>query len=346
QDLEKENWYHGCLPFEDIVGLLKMDGDFLVRELEPEGERMAMACVTTKWKGQVRDHPVHHLQIGNERLFTLDGINKGAQVMPLIKHHYQNAIPIDGDVLLKNPIPKQKWELSSEKITMDTKIGSGQFGEVWKGTMKEDAKKPPVIVAIKVVGIPAINELHFTLDEQDIACRNCLIDVKKSIVKISDFGLSKQVEVYKIQAHERLPIRWQAPEVISTRIYTAKCDVYSYGILLWEIFNNGEQPFRGMSNKIIKSKICDPKFRPPVDPTLPIVIQRVMRTCWRADPKKRPMMAQVARFLIHAPAEMLQPNNRPPSAKRRSKRMEINRSFAQKSAVGRRGSRGRVSNKT
>uniref|UniRef100_A0A0K0DPM6 Non-specific protein-tyrosine kinase n=1 Tax=Angiostrongylus cantonensis TaxID=6313 RepID=A0A0K0DPM6_ANGCA len=283
-DLEKENWYHGCLPFEDIVGLLKMDGDFLVRELEPEGERMAMV--------------------------PSSGI-------PLIrKHHYQNAIPIDGDVLLKNPIPKQKWELSSEKITMDTKIGSGQFGEVWKGTMKEDAKKPPVIVAIKV--ITSKDKIGYAIDaavgmaylhskgciHRDIACRNCLIDVKKSIVKISDFGLSKQVEVYKIQAHERLPIRWQAPEVISTRIYTAKCDVYSYGILLWEIFNNGEQPFRGMSNKIIKSKICDPKFRPPVDPTLPIVIQRVMRTCWRADPKKRPMMAQVARFLIHAPAEM------------------------------------------
>ncbi|KAJ1346442.1 hypothetical protein KIN20_001221 [Parelaphostrongylus tenuis] len=42
QDLEKEDWYHGCLPFEDIVGLLKANGDFLIRELEPEGDRMAM----------------------------------------------------------------------------------------------------------------------------------------------------------------------------------------------------------------------------------------------------------------------------------------------------------------
>ncbi|VDM64019.1 unnamed protein product [Angiostrongylus costaricensis] len=272
--------------------------------------------------------------------------------------HYQNAIPIDGDVLLKNPIPKQKWELSSEKITMDTKIGSGQFGEVWKGTMKEDAKKPPVVVAIKVKKVTDQNKTEIdemykearlmrqykhknvvkfygivnksadkvmivmelviggALDDhlrkskdvekigyaidaavgmvylhskgcihRDIACRNCLIDVKKSIVKISDFGLSKQVEVYKIQAHERLPIRWFAPEVISTRIYTAKCDVYSYGILLWEIFNNGEQPFKGMSNKIVE-------------------LAFIFRTCWRADPKKRPMMTQVARFLIHAPAEM------------------------------------------
>ncbi|KAK6033109.1 hypothetical protein OSTOST_00678, partial [Ostertagia ostertagi] len=41
-DLEKEEWYHGCLPFEDIVGLLKNDGDFLIRELEPEGDRQAM----------------------------------------------------------------------------------------------------------------------------------------------------------------------------------------------------------------------------------------------------------------------------------------------------------------
>lgn len=42
-DMEKEQWYHGCLPFEDIVGLLKKNGDFLIRELEPEGDRIAAA---------------------------------------------------------------------------------------------------------------------------------------------------------------------------------------------------------------------------------------------------------------------------------------------------------------
>ncbi|KAK6013499.1 hypothetical protein OSTOST_21184, partial [Ostertagia ostertagi] len=101
----------------------------------------------------------------------------------------------------------------------------------------------------------------------------------------------------------------QAPEVISTRVYTAKCDVYSYGILLWEIFNNGETPYKGIDNKTVREKISDPKFRPPTDATLPIVIYRVMKTCWRANPVKRPSMAQVARYLVNAPPELFLPKS-------------------------------------
>ncbi|KAK6060720.1 hypothetical protein COOONC_01616 [Cooperia oncophora] len=141
-------------------------------------------------------------------------------------------------------------------------------------------------------------------DGRDIACRNCLIDVKKCIVKISDFGLSKQAETYHIPDSEKLAIKWQAPEVILTRTYTMKSDVYSFGILLWEIFNDGDSPFRGVKNRTIRLKISDPKFRPITGPNLPILVVRVMKTCWRGDPNKRPMMAQVARYLIHAPPEL------------------------------------------
>ncbi|KAK5979322.1 Protein kinase domain-containing protein [Trichostrongylus colubriformis] len=148
---------------------------------------------------------------------------------------------------------------------------------------------------------------------RDIACRNCLISVKSGVVKISDFGLSKQAEFYNIPPDERLPIKWQAPEVISTRVYTVKCDVFSYGILLWEIFNNGEMPYKGIDNKTVRQKISDPTFRPPTDATLPIVIYRVMKTCWRGNPVKRPSMAQVVRYLADAPPELFLPKSSQPS---------------------------------
>ncbi|KAK6051569.1 protein tyrosine kinase, partial [Cooperia oncophora] len=156
-----------------------------------------------------------------------------------------------------------------------------------------------VDVAIGLVYLHSKGCMH-----RDIACRNCLIDVKKGVVKISDFGMSKQAEFYEIPSTEKLPIKWQAPEVISTRVYTAKCDVYSYGILLWEIFNNGQVPYKGIDNKTVREKISDPKFRPPTDATLPIVIYRVMKTCWRGNPVKRPAMEQVARYLANAPPEL------------------------------------------
>ncbi|PIO60230.1 hypothetical protein TELCIR_18278, partial [Teladorsagia circumcincta] len=142
---------------------------------------------------------------------------------------------------------------------------------------------------------------------RDIACRNCLINVAESVVKISHFGSSKQAEKYEIPKEEKLSLQWQAPEVIATRIYTAKCDVYSYGILVWEIFHNAETPFEGIDEKTLEAKMSDPSFRPRLNPELPIIARKVMMTCWQADPVKRPVMTEVTLFLIQAPAEMLQP---------------------------------------
>ncbi|VDO35689.1 unnamed protein product, partial [Haemonchus placei] len=96
----------------------------------------------------------------------------------------------------------------------------------------------------------------------------------------------------------------QAPEVIATRVYTAKSDVYSYGILLWEIFNYGQTPYKGMDNKTVREKVIfDPKFRPPTDETLPLAVLKIMNTCWRADPEKRPTMARVVQYFKTAGPE-------------------------------------------
>ncbi|RCN39672.1 hypothetical protein ANCCAN_14414 [Ancylostoma caninum] len=129
---------------------------------------------------------------------------------------------------------------------------------------------------------------------------------------------------------------WQAPEVISERVYTTKCDVYSFAILLWEIFNNAQMPHARFSNKVVKQRISDPSFRPPLDSKLPIVIKRVMKTCWRADPNKRPTMAQAARYLLFAPPELMQPG--PPSVRTTKTRKNSKRTKASSSKI--RASRG------
>ncbi|KAL6737177.1 hypothetical protein Aduo_010844 [Ancylostoma duodenale] len=398
-------WCHGSLPFEDIEGLLKSNGDFLVRELEPEAGRTAMACVTVKWAGTVRNYPVHYNK--EAQVFTIDEVNKSPDVMELVSHHHTNGVPLTEHALLINPIPRQPWELTSDKITMVSKIGSGNFGEVWAGSMKESQNKPPIDVAIKVKKVndknkskldemykearlmrqykhknvvtfygivqqgndkvmivmelihggsldqhlkknPTISnkeKIGYSTDvaialvylhskgclHRDVACRNCLIDLRKSVVKLSDFGLSKQAVSYSIPDDERLPIRWQAPEVISERVYTKKCDVYSFAILLWEIFNNAQMPHARISNKIVKERISDPSFRPPLDSKLPIVIRRVMRTCWRADPNKRPTMAQAARYLLFAPPELMQPG--PPSARASKSRKNSKRAKGSTSKI-------------
>ncbi|KAK6060247.1 SH2 domain protein [Cooperia oncophora] len=150
-DMEKEEWYHGCLPLEDIVGLLQKNGDFLIRGLEPDGERMATACVTVKWEDKVRDNPVHYSKLGKDQTFTIDGRNKKSDIMSLVKFHYSSKTPVNEGAQLQQPISKQPWELTSDKITLSSKIGAGTFGEVWQGLMVDEPNKPPKTVAIKKV---------------------------------------------------------------------------------------------------------------------------------------------------------------------------------------------------
>ncbi|EYC19152.1 hypothetical protein Y032_0025g1204 [Ancylostoma ceylanicum] len=139
--------------------------------------------------------------------------------------------------------------------------------------------------------------IHLRHYLRDLACRNCLIDTEKNIVKISDFGLSKQADSYKIQANERIPTKWQAPEVVATHIYTRECDVYSYGILVWEIFNNAKMPFAEYDNKTVRARIFDPTFRPPLSDDLPDEIRVIVTACWAAQPNNRPVMKDVAWIL-------------------------------------------------
>lgn len=67
-------------------------------------------------------------------------------------------------------------------------------------------------------------------------------------MKISDFGLSREGDRYQMTCTSRLPIKWLSPETLNTGLYTQKSDVFSFGILVWEVFSNGSEPYKGMGN--------------------------------------------------------------------------------------------------
>lgn len=66
-------------------------------------------------------------------------------------------------------------------------------------------------------------------------------------MKISDFGLTREGTVYQMDPRKRVPIRWLAPETLRTAMYTQKTDVFSFGIMCWEIFANGQEPYPGFT---------------------------------------------------------------------------------------------------
>ena len=92
---------------------------------------------------------------------------------------------------------------------------------------------------------------------RDIAARNCLVTSLAEemsnndfniVAKIGDFGLARELYVndyYKQGGNRLLPIRWMSPESIFDGIFTTQSDVWSYGILLWEIITLGHQPYTG-----------------------------------------------------------------------------------------------------
>ncbi|XP_020717346.1 tyrosine-protein kinase Fer isoform X3 [Ceratitis capitata] len=127
---------------------------------------------------------------------------------------------------------------------------------------------------------------------RDLAARNCLVDFENS-VKISDFGMSREEEEYIVSdGMKQIPVKWTAPEALNFGKYTSLCDVWSYGILMWEIFSKGDTPYSGMSNSRARERI-DAGYRMPTPENTPPEMYRLMLKCWSAEADARPHFDEI-----------------------------------------------------
>ncbi|KRX60173.1 Tyrosine-protein kinase Fer [Trichinella britovi] len=123
---------------------------------------------------------------------------------------------------------------------------------------------------------------------RDLAARNCLL--KKGLLKISDFGMAREGGIYKIHnAAKPVPIKWTPPDSIRTKIYTEKSDVWSYGILMWEIFTEGKSPYSEEEELMGDRK----RLTPPAD--MPASLVQLMMQCWELSPDNRPAFSTIKR---------------------------------------------------
>ncbi|XP_060114687.1 ephrin type-A receptor 2 [Heteronotia binoei] len=263
-------------------------------------------------------------------------------------------------------------EIPSSCVSRQKVIGAGEFGEVYKGVLKQGKKELPVAVKtlksgstekqrvdflseasimgqfshpniIRLEGVVSRSKPFMILTEymekgaldrflqekdgefcasqlvgmlrgiaagmkylasmnyvhRDLAARNILVS-SQLVCKVSDFGLSRVLEEDADATYTtsggKIPIRWTAPEAISHRKFTSASDVWSYGIVMWEVMSYGERPYWELSNHEVMKSINE-GFRLPAPLDCPSAIYQLMLQCWQQERSRRPKFSDITSLL-------------------------------------------------
>ncbi|XP_051136815.1 serine/threonine/tyrosine-protein kinase HT1-like [Andrographis paniculata] len=130
---------------------------------------------------------------------------------------------------------------------------------------------------------------------RDLKSENLLLDEDMS-VKVADFGISCLESQCGSAKGFTGTYRWMAPEMIKEKHHTKKVDVYSFGIVLWELLT-ALTPFDDMTPEQAAFAVCQKNARPPLPPSCPAAIRRLIHRCWSSNPDRRPQFVEIVGIL-------------------------------------------------
>uniref|UniRef100_A0A4W5L119 receptor protein-tyrosine kinase n=1 Tax=Hucho hucho TaxID=62062 RepID=A0A4W5L119_9TELE len=183
----------------------------------------------------------------------------------------------------------------------------------WSTTQRTSSQLDTTVGSIRALcqgisaGMKYLSEMNYV--HRDLAARNILVN-SNLVCKVSDFGLSRYLQddtsdpSYTSSLGGKIPVRWTAPEAIAYRKFTSASDVWSYGIVMWEVMSFGERPYWDMSNQDVKQ---DYRLPPPMD--CPSALHQLMLDCWQKDRNARPRFTEIVNTLdkmIRNPASLKQ----------------------------------------
>ncbi|XP_012878721.1 PREDICTED: muscle, skeletal receptor tyrosine-protein kinase isoform X6 [Dipodomys ordii] len=195
----------------------------------------------------------------------------------------------DLNEFLRSMSPHTVCSLSHSDLSMRARVSS-------PGPPPLSCAEQLCIARQVAAGMAYLSERKFV--HRDLATRNCLVG-ENMVVKIADFGLSRNIysaDYYKANENDAIPIRWMPPESIFYNRYTTESDVWAYGVVLWEIFSYGLQPYYGMAHEEVIYYVRDGNILSCPE-NCPLELYNLMRLCWSKLPADRPSFPSIHRIL-------------------------------------------------
>ena len=160
-------------------------------------------------------------------------------------------------------------------------------GSVYDFMRRQGQLRIAVVLRVAVEVCRGMDYLHKRkIVHRDLKAANLLLD-EHGTVKIADFGVARVLDGAGVMTAETGTYRWMAPEVIEHRPYNQKADVFSFGVVLWELLT-GLVPYNDMTPLQAAVGVVQKGLRPPIPQTCPPPLADIMRLCWQRDPAVRP----------------------------------------------------------
>ncbi|KAK7866791.1 hypothetical protein R5R35_004211 [Gryllus longicercus] len=167
----------------------------------------------------------------------------------------------------------------------------------------DPAKQPPTLKRILQMAIEIADGMAYLSAKKfvhrDLAARNCMV-AEDLTVKIGDFGMTRDIyetDYYRKGTKGLLPVRWMAPESLKDGVFTSNSDVWSYGVVLWEMATLASQPYQGLSNDQVLRYVIDGGVMERPE-NCPDRLYELMRLCWQYKPGVRPSFLDLVSHLL------------------------------------------------
>uniref|UniRef100_A0A3Q3RRY2 receptor protein-tyrosine kinase n=1 Tax=Mastacembelus armatus TaxID=205130 RepID=A0A3Q3RRY2_9TELE len=208
-----------------------------------------------------------------------------ASIMGQFNH--PNIIRLEGVVTKSKPVMIITEYMENGSLDTFLKKNDGQFTVIQLVGMLRGIAS----------GMRYLSDMGYV--HRDLAARNILVN-SNLVCKVSDFGLSRVLEDDPEAAYTtrggKIPIRWTAPEAIAYRKFTSASDVWSYGIVMWEVMSYGERPYWEMSNQDV-IKAVEENYRLPGPMDCPEALYHLMMDCWQRERNSRPKFDEIVCLL-------------------------------------------------